>query len=147
MTLVDNDLVVRMEMYLDEQTAEAVATGKVGWYHGRDAPNYLCDGLDPATFPKKEVPMKFWRSDHSIAWEWYIRAKKNGNVNGPPKKHLVVSMPTVRFLEHCLKGNIVIYSERFTCAFKKPVNAKYYPDLNYVLTDDVEIPGHLASDF
>ena len=155
MTLIDD--VVWIEMLLDKDTVEAMETGKVNWYQGRDREDYRCEGLDPKTFPKKEVPMKYWSSDHRIAWEWYFRAGRTGNTEGLPTKLVVAKMPAVRFLAHCLEGDIVIYSDRKTCALKKAVNAENYPDLEF----DVKLvenapgnetqgivengPGHLSS--
>ena len=44
-------------------------------------------------------------------------------------------MPALRFLEHCLRGDIVIHSEMSTCGLKKPLNKINYPD---VVVDVVE---------
>ena len=144
MTLMGN--VVWFEMYLDEQTVQAMDTGKVPWYKGQDAQDYRCEGLDPAIFADTGVPMKFWSEDHKIALHWYFRALNREMVSFPPKKIYVASMPAVRFLEHCLKGDIVIYFERRTCAFKKPVIPVNYPELKFELFDIADDVGKAMVD-
>ena len=73
--------------------------------------------------------MKFWSPDHRIALEWFARAKKAGTVSLPPTTLLTANMPALRFLEHCLRGDIVIHSEMSTCGLKKPLNKINYPGL------------------
>ena len=128
MALTDN--AVRFEIFLERETVAAIRMGK----------------FDPGLFPsrpntKPEVPMKFWSPDHSIALEWFARAKKAGRVSLPPTHLLMASMPALRFLEHCLRGDIVIYYETSTCGFRKPVNQINYPGLE---VDMIEIADNVA---
>ena len=126
MALIDN--VVYFEIFLDKETLGAICTGWVPWYDPDHVNSYRCDGLDPGIFSGKEVPMKFWSPDHRIALEWYARAIRAGILSAPPIILLTVSMSASRFLEHCLRGDIVIYSSRCTCGLTKPLNHKNYPD-------------------
>ena len=97
MTLAENE--VRFEIFLEAETMEAMKTGKVSWYDPQDVEGYRCDGLDPATFHarpgmKPEVPMKFWSSDHRIALECFVRARRSGRISNPPTNLLEASMPS-----------------------------------------------------
>ena len=125
MALIDN--MVYFEIFLDKETLGAVRTGWVPWYDPDRVGTYRCDGLDPGIFPGNEVPMKFWSRDHRIALEWYARAIRAGTISVPPIILLTVSMSASSFLEHCLRGDIVIHSSRCTCGLKKPLNHKNYP--------------------
>lgn len=127
MVLVGND--VKFEIFLDRETLHAIRTGRVPWYDPEDVHGYRCDGLDPEIFPGKEVPMKFWSPDHRIALEWYARAQRAGMTSLPPTILLMASMPARSFLEHCLRGDIVIHSKRCSCGLKKPLKDKNYPDV------------------
>ena len=116
MALTDN--AVRFEIFLEREKVAAIRKGE----------------FDPGLFPsrrntKPEVPMKFWSPDHSIALEWFARAKRAGRVSLPPTHLLMASMPALRFLEHCLRGDIVIHSEMSTCGLKKPLSKINYPGL------------------
>ena len=135
MALIDN--VVQFEIFLERETQQAIRTGKVPWYDPEDVDGYRCDGLDPGIFPCGEVPMKFWSPDHRIALEWFARAKKAGTISLPPTILLTASMSALRFLEHCLRGDIVIHSARRTCGLTKPLNHHNYPS---VVLDAIEIP-------
>ena len=137
--MIDN--VVHFEIFLERETMQAIRTGRVTWYDPEDVDGYRCDGLDPGIFPCGEVPMKFWSPDHSIALEWFARAKRAGRVSLPPTHLLMASMPALRFLEHCLRGDIVIHYETSTCGFRKPVNEINYPGLE---VDMIEIADNVA---
>ena len=136
-----NDNVVHFELFVERETMQAITTGYVSWYDPKDDHSYRCDGLDPGIFPCGEVPMKFWSPDHRIALEWFARARRAGTISLPPTFLLTVSMPALRFLEHCLRGDIVIHSETSTCGFKKPVNPVNYPGLE---VDAIEIADDVA---
>ena len=41
----------------------------------------------------------------------------------------MASMPALSFLEHILRGDIVIHHEMNTYGFRKPLNKRHYPDL------------------
>ena len=87
-----------------------------------------------------EVPMKFWSPDHRIALKWFARAKRAGKLSHPPTHLLMASMPALSFLDHCLRGDIVIHHEQSTCGFTKPVDQNNYPGLVAdwtVIADDV----------
>ena len=127
MALIDN--VVRFEIFLERETQRAISTGKVSWYDPEDVHGYRCDGLDPGIFPCGEVPMKFASPDHRIALKWFAHAVRAGIVSLPPTFLLMARMPALCFLEHCIRGDIVIHSKMSTCGLKKPVNAKNYPGL------------------
>ena len=80
--------------------------------------------------------MKFWSPDHRIALEWFARAIRAGTISLPPTILITASMSALSFLEHCLRGDIVIHSARCTCGLKKPLNHINYPD---VVVDVIEI--------
>ena len=61
--------------------------------------------------------------------------KKVGTTSLPPTILLMASMSARSFLEHCLRGDIVIHSERSTCGLKKPLKNINYPD---VVVDVIE---------
>ena len=73
--------------------------------------------------------MKFWSPDHRVALEWYARAKRAGSISLPPTVLVMARMSARSFLEHCLRGDIVIHPERSTCGLKKPLKNTYYPDV------------------
>ena len=127
MALICDD--VSFEIFLDRETLYAMCTGRVLWYDPEDVLGYRCDGLDPEIFPGKEVPMKFWSPDHRVALEWYARAKRAGSISLPPTVLVMARMSARSFLEHCLRGDIVIHPERSTCGLKKPLKNRYYPDV------------------
>ena len=127
MASIDN--VVNFEMFLDQETMEAIQTGRVPWYDANDESGYQCDGVDPAIFPGGEVPMKPWSPDHRIALEWFARAHRARRISHPPVYLLMASMPALTFLEHILRGDIVIHSEMSTYGLKKAMNKTHYPDL------------------
>ena len=133
MALIGND--VKFEIFLDRETLHAICTGRVPWYDPEDVHGYRCDGLDPEIFPGKEVPMKFWSPDHRVALEWYARAKRAGSISLPPTVLVMARMSARSFLEHCLRGDIVIHSKRSTCGLKKPLKNINYPD---VVVDVIE---------
>ena len=119
---------------------KAVRTGKVSWYDPKDVTGYRCDGLDPKTFPnrggaKAEVPFKYWSENHHVALEWFARAARAGRTAGLPSSLLTASLSIHAFLEHILRGDIVIHSETKTCGFTKPFNQNNYPGLDVELTD------------
>ena len=120
---------VHFELFLERETMQAITTGHVSWYDADDAEGCSCDGLDPRIFPCGEVPMKFASPDHRIALDFFVRAKIAGYITLPPTFLIIARMPALRFLEHCIRGDIVIYSQMSTCGLKKPVNAINYPGL------------------
>ena len=124
-----NDNVVHFELFVERETMQAITTGYVSWYDPKDDHGYRCDGLDPGIFPCGEVPMKFSSPDHRIALKWFAHAVRAGIVSLPPTFLLMARMPALCFLEHCIRGDIVIHSKMSTCALKKPVNEKNYPGL------------------
>ena len=119
----------------------AFRTGYVSWYDPDDVERYRCDGLDPGIFPNGEVPMKFWSPDHTVALQWFARAIKAGTISRPPTSLLMAKMPALGFLEHCLRGEIVIHSQMRTCGLKKPVNENNYPGLVMEVIDFSEEEG------
>ena len=123
------DNVVRFEMFLEQQTYEAMQSGKVIWWDPNDQSNYRCEGLDPQTFPGGEVPLKAWSGDKRIALLGFALAHRRGLVNLPPAYLLVACMPALSFLWHILRGDIVIHYEMNTYGFRKPLNKRHYPDL------------------
>ena len=145
MALIGN--VVKFEIFLDRETLQAICTGRVPWYDPEDVHGYRCDGLDPEIFPGKEVPMKFWSPDHRIALEWYARAKRVGTTSLPPTILLMASMSAPSFLEHCLRGDIVIHSERSTCGLKKPLKNTNYPDVELDLIEFTENDAQRMLDY
>ena len=64
----------------------------------------------------------------------------------PPTFLLTASMPALRFLEHCLRGDIVIHSEVSTCGLKKPLNKIHYPDLVVDLVEFADNDAQLMLD-
>ena len=145
MALVGNE--VKFEIFLDRETLQAICTGRVPWYDPEDVLGYRCDGLDPAIFPGKEVPMKFWSPDHRIALEWYARAKKAGTTSLPPTILLMARMSVRSFLEHCLRGDIVIHSKRSTCGLKKPLKSVNFPEVVVELIEFTENDAQRMLDY
>ena len=124
-----SDNVVRFEMFLEQQTFEAMQSGKVIWWDPNDESDYRCEGLDPETFPGGEVPMKAWSGDKRIALLGFALAHRRGRVTLPPAYLLMACMPALSFLWHIIRGDIVIHSEMNTYGFRKPLNNRHYPDL------------------
>ena len=73
--------------------------------------------------------MKPSSTDHTIAMEWFARAYRAGRILHPPTYLLMASMPALAFLDHILRGDIVIHSEMSTCGLKKPLSKINYPGL------------------
>ena len=121
--------VIHFEIFLDQKTMEAIQLKMNPLFDANDESGYQCDGVDPAIFPGGEVPMKPWSPDHRIALEWFARAHRARRISHPPVYLLMASMPALTFLEHILRGDIVIHSEVSTCGLKKPLNKIHYPDL------------------
>ena len=124
-----SDNVVRFEMFLEQQTFEAMQSGKVIWWDPNDQSDYRCEGLDPETFPGGEVPLKACSGDHRIALHGFALAHRAGRVSLPPAYLFMASMPALSFLGHILRGDIVIHYKMNTYGFRKPLNKRHYPDL------------------
>ena len=139
MASIDN--VVHFEMFLDQKTMEAIQLKMNPLFDANDESGYQCDGVDPAIFPGGEVPMKPSSPDHTIAMEWFARAHRAGRISHPPAYLLMASMPALAFLEHILRGDIVIHSERSTYGLKKAMNKTHYPDIGLQL---IKIPDNAA---
>ena len=127
--MVSSDNVVHFEMFLEQETIEAIQSGKVIWWDPNDQSDYRCEGLDPETFPGGEVPLKAWSGDKRIALHGFALAHRAGRVSLPPAYLFMASMPALSFLGHILRGDIVIHSKMNTYGFRKPLNKRHYPDL------------------
>ena len=139
MASIDN--VVHFEMFLDQKTMEAIQLKMNPLFDANDESGYQCDGVDPAIFPGGEVPMKPSSPDHTIAMEWFARAYRAGRILHPPTYLLMASMPALAFLDHILRGDIVIHFERSTYGLKKAMNKTHYPDIGLQLN---KIPDNVA---
>ena len=132
--------VVHFEIFLDQETMEAIQRKMNPLFDANDESGYKCDGVEPAIFQGGEVPMKPSSPDHTIAMEWFARAYRAGRVSHPPSYLLIASMPALAFLDHILRGDIVIHFERSTYGLKKAMNKTNYPDTGLELnkiSDDV----------
>ena len=82
---------------------------------------------------KPEAPFKYINDndpdDHGAAAEGYIRALRAGNVTGLPHFLVQVSMPMVDFIDYLASGDIVIYAETETVAFRKAPVTQNFPNI------------------
>ena len=125
--------VVHSEIFLDQETMEAIQRKMNPLFDANDVSGYKCDGVEPASFQGGEVPMKVSSRDQTIAMEWYARAYRAGRVSQPPSYLFIASMPALAFLDHILCGDIVIHFERKTYGFKKAMNKANYPEIGLEL--------------
>ena len=136
--------VVHFEIFLDQETMEAIQRKMNPLFDANDVPGYRCEGVEPAIFQGGEVPMKPSSPDHTIAMEWFARAYRAGRILHPPTYLLMASMPALAFLDHILRGDIVIHFERSTYGLKKAMSKTHYPDLVLQL---IKIPDDAAEQF
>ena len=121
--------VIHFEIFLDQKTMEACQVKMNPLFDANDESGYKCDGVEPAIFQGGEVPMKPSSSNHTTAMQWFARAYRVGQISHPPTYLLMASMPALAFLDHILRGDIVIHFERSTYGLKKAMNKTHYPDL------------------
>ena len=82
MASIDN--VVHFEIFLDQETMEAIQRKMNPLFDANEVPGYKCEGGEPAIFQGGEVPMKVSSRDQTIAMKWYARAYKAGRVSRAP---------------------------------------------------------------
>ena len=87
--------------------------------------------------------MKPSSSNHTTAMQWFARAYRVGQISHPPTYLLMASMPALAFLDHILRGDIVIHFERSTYGLKKAMNKTNYPDIGLELN---KIPDDVAEE-
>ena len=102
-------------------------------FDANDESGYKCDGVEPASFQGGEVPMKRSSHNHTIAMEWFARAYRAGRILHPPTYLVMASMPALAFLDHILRGDIVIHVERNTYGLKKAMIKANYPEIGLEL--------------
>ena len=135
--------VIHFEIFLDQKTMEAIQLKMNPLFDANDESDYKCDGVEPAIFQGGEVPMKPSSPNHTIAMQWFARAYRVGQISHPPTYLLMASMPALAFLDHILRGDIVIHFERSTYGLKKAMNKTHYPDIGLQLN---KIPDDVAEE-
>ena len=129
-----DDLVV--SMFLSDATMNKYFTGNA-------------IGINNEDFPGDAVPFAYQSDEEVIALKKFARAHKARRVEGPPTWLLTLRIPATYAVEHILKKEIKVVTDRpeKTVGFLKPVNAYNFPRMQPTLThiDTVGVPESLLA--